>query len=117
MLSIEIIIGTHSFPATLFDNETAKALAARLPMTLDMNELNGNEKYFYLDASLPSDPHRPAGIHAGDLMLFGSDCLVLFYESFSTAYTYTPIGRIDDVEGLKQALGSGNVQVSFQTHS
>lgn len=114
MLKIEIVIGSKAFSATLYDNETARALAEQLPMTLDMSELNGNEKYYYLEGSLPTDSGRPSGIKAGDIMLFGSNCLVLFYEGFSTSYSYTPLGHIDDPEGLAAALGSDSIQVTFR---
>ena len=53
-------------------------------------------------------------IHTGDLMLYDSDCLVLFYESFSSGYSYTRLGSVDDSSGLAAALGRGNVEVSFQ---
>lgn len=111
--TMTITINGQTFCATLYDNETAAALKEKLPMTLDMSELNGNEKYNYLPFSLPTDSGNPGQIHAGDLMLYGSDCLVLFYESFSTSYRYTPIGRIDDPSGLAEAAGSGGVQVTF----
>ena len=113
-ISIAISVGEKTFTATLYDNPAAKALTEFLPMTLDMSELNGNEKYFYLEHTLPTDASKPSGIHAGDLMLYGNNCLVLFYESFSTSYSYTPLGRIDDPEGLAAALGSGSVRVAFQ---
>lgn len=112
--NIEIVIGDTIYSAKLYDNEAAQALAAQLPLTLDMNELNGNEKYYYLTDSLPANSGIPAGINTGDLMLYGSDCLVLFYKSFSTSYSYTPLGRVDDPEGLAQTLGSGGVQITFQ---
>lgn len=114
MLTITISAGDQTFTATMYDSPSAKALLELLPMTLHMSELNGNEKYFYLEGTLPTDAGKPSGIHAGDLMLYGSNCLVLFYESFSTSYSYTPLGRIDDPEGLASALGSGSVQVTFQ---
>ena len=110
---ISIEINGQTFSATLADNDTARAFAARLPMTLDMRELNGNEKYFYLDEPLPAAAQRVGQIRAGDLMLFGSDCVVLFYENFATSYTYTPIGRIDDPAGLADALGRGSAEVAF----
>ena len=47
-----------------------------------MSELNGNEKYFYLESALPTVSEQVEEIHAGDLMLYGDDCLVLFYQSF-----------------------------------
>lgn len=110
---ISIEVNGQTFSATLADNDTARAFAARLPMTLDMRELNGNEKYFYLNEPLPAAAQRVGQIRAGDLMLFGSDCVVLFYENFATSYTYTPIGRIDDPAGLAEALGRGSAEVVF----
>lgn len=52
-------------------------------------------------------------IHTGDILLFGSNCIVLFYEDFSTSYSYTPIAHIEDINGLKSALGGGNVTIIF----
>lgn len=113
-LKIEIKIGERAFSAALYDNETTKAFRELLPLSLDMNELNGNEKFYNLSEALPTNAGRPAKICTGDIMLFGSDCLVLFYEDFTTSYSYTPIGRIGDPDGLAAALGGGNVRVDFQ---
>ena len=114
MLKIEIIAGNKTFAAALYDNAAARTFIDMLPLTLNMSELNGNEKYYYLDTGLPTNASRPSGIKKGDIMLYGNSCLVLFYESFSTSYSYTPIGHIDDPTGLAAALGSGNVQVTFR---
>lgn len=111
---LKIMVGAKTFSATLGDNATASALKKMLPMTLEMIELNGNEKYVRLPSNLPANASNPGTIHTGDLMLYGSNTLVLFYESFLTAYTYTKIGRIDDASGLAAALGAGNVMVSFE---
>ena len=108
-----ITINGQSFLVTLYDNETVAALKEKIPLTLDMSELNGNEKYNYLSFSLPTNASNPGQIHAGDLMLYGSDCLVLFYESFATSYRYTPIGRVNDPSGLAGAVGRGSVQITF----
>ena len=114
--SMKIIIGNEQFSATLYDTETAKAFKKLLPLTLDMSELNGNEKYNYLSTSLPTKTERVGNINAGDIMLYGDSCIVLFYKSFSTPYSYTKIGKIDDVTGLQQSVGSGNITVTFQTN-
>ncbi|MDE6709633.1 MAG: hypothetical protein K2J76_03995 [Oscillospiraceae bacterium] len=115
MLSIEIIVQDKTFSAKLYDNETAKKFAEMLPLTLDMSELNGNEKYFYLSGVLPTNSKCPDKINSGDIMLYGSSCLVLFYDSFSTSYSYTPIGHIDDTDGLAKTLGKGGVTVTFKS--
>ena len=111
--TITVTAGDTSFTAVLYDNETAQAFYDMLPLTLDMSELNGNEKYFYIDEPLKVDAHSPGTINSGDIKLYGSDCIVLFYETFSSGYSYTDIGKIDDPEGLAQALGGGSVSVTF----
>lgn len=82
-------------------------------MELEMNELNGNEKYFYLDSSLPVNPYSPNTIGKGDIMLFGSSCLVIFYKNFNTSYSYTRIGKINNASNLDTILGNGDVTVTF----
>ena len=111
---MQIITGDKQFSVTLESNDTATAFTEALPLTLDMSELNGNEKYYYLDTALPSAPEKVGHISEGDIMLYGDRCLVVFYESFDTSYTYTKIGHIDDTSGLKDTLGAGSVSVSFE---
>ena len=111
---MKIKIGTSTFTATLYDNATATAFKTLLPLTVSMVELNGNEKYVDLPRSLPTKPANPETIQNGDLMLYGSSTLVLFYKTFFTSYSYTKLGRIDDVNELVAALGAGNVNISFE---
>ncbi len=112
-IAMQMTIGEHTFTARLYDTEAAQVFAERLPITLEMDELNGNEKFNYLAEKLPTESEQPSEIHMGELMLYGSDCLVLFYEDFSTTYSYTRIGYMEDTSGLIEALGSGSVQVKF----
>lgn len=112
--NLKISIGSSSFNATLDDNATVTAFKALLPMTVSMSEMNGNEKYYYLPESLPTASSHPGTIRTGDLMLYGSSCVVLFYETFSTSYSYTRLGRVDNPSGLASALGLGNVTVTFE---
>lgn len=113
MTNLQITVNGSSFTATLYDTAAARALLEKLPMTVTMHELNGNEKYYYMNESLPTSSQRVGQIRTGDLMLYGSDCLVLFYESFQTPYSYTPLGRVENAEGLAAALGTGDVEVTF----
>ena len=111
---LQIQVDDATFSATLLDTLATEALLDLLPLTLNMQELNGNEKYATLPQALPTDAAQPGQIQTGDLMLYGSDCLVLFYEDFPTSYSYTPLGKIDDPQGLAQALGAGNVEVHLE---
>ena len=111
---ILITIGDKIFAATLADNATATAFKKLLPLSITMTELNGNEKFARLPGTMPARASTPSSIQTGDMMLYGSNTLVLFYKSFSTTYSYTEIGQIDDPAGLEDALGSGNVAVTFE---
>lgn len=111
---MRVIVGDKVFKASLVDNATTEYLVDLLPLTMTMSELNGNEKYYYLSDVLPKDATNPGTIHAGDIMLYGNSCVVLFYKTFNTSYSYTRIGAIDDPTGLAEALGSGSVEVRFE---
>ena len=111
---MRIKIGSSTFTATLYDNAAATAFRGMLPMTIKMSELNGNEKYFDLSGNLPTDASNPGKIQSGDLMIYGSNTLVLFYKAFSTSYSYTRLGRINDTTGLAAVVGSGSVTVTYE---
>ena len=106
-------VGERRFAITLTDNAAARALAELLPLTLDMPDLNGNEKHVSLPKALPTNASRPGTIRNGDLMLYGSNTLVVFYLTFDSSYSYTRLGRVDDPTGLAQALGPRGVRVVF----
>lgn len=112
---LKITIGTIFFGVTLENNTAATAFKALLPITMNMYELNGNEKFYNLSASLPAAASHADIIRTGDLMLYGSNCVVLFYETFSSSYSYTRLGHTDNPSGLADALGSGSVTVKFET--
>lgn len=111
---IKITVGSKTFTATLENNASAKELVERMPFTVNMQELNGNEKYYQFPDSFPSEPHSFDTIKTGDLMLYQSDYLVVFYEDHTTTYDYTRLGVIDNADGLAEALGSGSAQVTFE---
>ena len=113
-LKLNVVIGTSTFTATLEDNPATVKLRSMLPLTLDMADLHANEKHADLPKPLPTDLFKPGTIHAGDLLLWGDDTFVLFYETFSSSYSYTRIGKLDDATGLAKAVGRGNVKVTFE---
>jgi len=111
---MKLIVGDQTFTVRLENNETAQALKAQLPLDLEMTELNGNEKYYYY-STLPTSATRPGTIRAGDIMLYQSNTLVIFYDTFESDYSYTRIGSVTDPDGLAEALGTGDVRVEWRT--
>lgn len=112
--TMKITIGNSTFTATLANNATGTAFKAMLPITLTMNDYNSNEKVCSLPNNLTTSPTNVGTIHAGDIMLYGASSIVVFYDTFSTSYSYTRIGKIDNITGLKTALGTGDVILKFE---
>lgn len=110
---INIQVGNRTFTARLLENPSSQALVALLPMTVSMTELNRNEKYYTLPNDLPTNAEPGGNISSGDLMLYGSNTLVLFYESFNTSYSYTRLGYLENATELASTLGSGNVEITL----
>ncbi len=112
-MKINVQVGNSTFTATLEDNAAAEALVGMMekaPVVLRMNDYAGFEKVGSLGRSLPTS-NRQTTTHAGDIVLYQGDQIVIFYGSNS--WSYTRLGKIDDLTGWKQALGSGNVTVTF----
>lgn len=108
--SVKILINNKEYTIDLEDNKTVKEFINMLPQEFNMSELNGNEKYTYLDKSLPTNSVNPKHINVGDVMLFTDNCLVIFYKSFDTSYSYTKIGHIDNLPNL----GDDSIIVKIQ---
>lgn len=114
MININIRIGSSDFSAKLYDNKTVRELIKKFPVTYNMSELNGNEKYYYMSESIPTDSKVPDNINKGEIMLYGSDCLVIFYDTFPNSYSYTKLGYIEDTSELENAVGKGNIDIKFE---
>lgn len=115
MNKIKITIGSQEFIATLADNATAQSFKEKLPLTISMTELHGNEYYVYLDSSFKTTSYAPDIIKKGDIKVYGSDCLVFFYETFSNpGYNYSDIGTFENPDGLKDALKAGAKKITIQ---
>ena len=110
---ILLTAGGKSFTAELNDGPAAAALLKKMPFTLEMKDLNENEKFAYLDGALPAKASAPGAIRAGDIMLFGADCLVVFYKTFPTAYSYTPLGKIEGAEAVSALSGKNGIKITF----
>lgn len=63
-----------------------------------------------LGRSLPTDNWQIT-TQAGDIVLYSGNRIVMFYGSNS--WDYAKIGRIDDLSGWEDALGTGSVTAVF----
>ena len=96
------------------DTEVANQIKSKLPFTVKMTNLNGNEVYYQFSGESFTTNHKSVGtINMGDIYLYQSNYLVLFYKTFTTSYSYTEIGKLKDATGLDTIIGSSDIEVEW----
>ena len=113
MQEIILKVKNKEYEAVLYDNSTARELIKNFPITITMSDLHANEKYYNFSKRFPTSNENVENVKKGDIMLFGDNCLVIFYKSFSTRYRYTKLGYIKNLEDLENSLGKGDIEVTF----
>lgn len=111
--SMQLTVGTKTFSATLADNDAARAfveLMRNAPVVIHLSDYSGFEKVGSLGSSLPTSNGNITASE-GDILLYNGNQIVVFYGSNS--WSYTRLGKIDDLSGWKEALGSGEVTITF----
>lgn len=110
---MRVQVGDYHFTATLEDNTAVEELREMMkegPVTIQMDDYSGFEKVGSLGRSLTASDSQTT-TNPGDIVLYNGNKLVVFYGSNS--WSYTRIGRIDDLTEWEKALGSGSVTVVF----
>lgn len=112
-MKMNVQIGAYTFTATLEDNDAVRELAEMMrgePVTIVMDDYAGFEKVGPLGRRLTTSNSQTTTA-AGDIVLYNGSNIVMFYGSNS--WSYTRIGKIDDLTGWEAALGSGSITAIF----
>lgn len=113
MEKMNLQIGNSSFTATLENNAAVDTLVDMMreaPVVIEMSDYSSFEKVGSLGTSLPTS-NKQTTTQSGDIVLYNGNQIVIFYGTNS--WNYTKLGRVDDLSGWKDALGSGDVTVTF----
>ena len=108
-----IIAGETTFTAHFADSSSADAFRELLSqgnLTINMSDYGGFEKVGSLGQSLPTENSQTT-TKAGDIVLYQGNQIVMFY-GFNS-WSYTRLGKIDDLTGWQKTLGSGDITVTF----
>lgn len=111
--SMQVTVGNKTFSATLAKNDAASAfveLIQNAPVVINMSDYSGFEKVGSLGTSLPTN-NSSITANKGDIILYNGNQIVVFYGSNS--WSYTRLGKIDDLSGWKEALGDGDITITF----
>ena len=112
-MKMNVQVGTYTFTATLEDNDAGRELTEMMqagPVTINMSDYSGFEKVGPLGKSLTTSNSQTVTT-AGDIVLYNGNNIVMFYGSNS--WSYTRIGKIDDLTDWTAALGSGDITAIF----
>lgn len=112
-MRMKVQVGDGIFTAALEDNDAVRALLEMMesePVVIRMRDYSGFEKVGALGKDLPANDSQTT-TEAGDIVLYQGNQIVMFYGSNS--WSYTRLGRIDDLTGWEEALGKGDVTVTF----
>ncbi|MDE6259827.1 MAG: DUF362 domain-containing protein [Oscillospiraceae bacterium] len=114
MDKITLSFNGRAYTATLADNPSAKAFAALLkdgPLTVSTRDYGNFEKVGSLGTELPRTDEQITTA-PGDIILYQGNQITVYYAQ--NTWNFTRLGRIDDPSGLREALGSGDVEITFQ---
>lgn len=111
--TMNLKVNNSTMKVKLSDNAATKALVERLKegtITYNAYDYGGFEKVGALGFSLPSNDTYIT-TEPGDIMLYTSNQLCIFFDSNS--WEYTPIGKIEGMtkQQLKDAFGTGEVSI------
>ena len=112
-MKMNVKIGSYTFTATLEENDAVRELVEMMkknPVVISMDDYSGFEKVGSLGRRLTTS-NKQTTTKAGDIVLYNGNNIVMFYGSNS--WSYTRIGKIDDLTNWKKALGSGSITVEF----
>ena len=112
-VKMNVQIGDTVFTATLEDNAAVREFIEMMreaPVSIDMSDYSGFEKVGPLGRNLTTE-NQQTTTSAGDIVLYSGNQIVMFYGSNS--WNYTRIGKIDDLSGWEDALGSGSITAVF----
>ena len=112
-MKMNVQVGTYTFTAALEDNDAVRELKEMMqagPVIINMSDYSGFEKVGPLGRSLTTSNSQTTTA-AGDIVLYNGNNIVMFYGSNS--WSYTRIGKIDDLTDWAAALGSGDITVTF----
>ena len=112
-MKMNVQVGDYTFTATLENNTAVDELVEMMkegPITISMGDYSGFEKVGSLGRSLTASNSQTT-TDAGDIVLYNGNNIVMFYGSNS--WSYTRIGKIDDLTDWKKALGSGSITAVF----
>lgn len=107
---MNITVNGHTLTATLENNVTAQAFAAKLPITLPMMDLYGREMCYRFPEALPTDDAKTSGYEVGEIVYYPPmHSFVIMYKQNGEHFQMQSIGRVQGDVSIFDGIGDVNV--------
>ena len=114
LIRVKVIAGGKEATATFIDNATSRALIAKFPLTVPMQDLYARELVYRFPNSLPANETTTSNYDVGDIVYWTPrhSFVIMYAQNGERISNLQKIGRIDsDVEIFQQV---GSTEVTFQ---
>lgn len=106
---MKLFINEREVPVSWEDNDSVKEFSKLLPLEINMSMYGGFEQVGHIGQKISSNDVQLTTSY-GDIVLYSSDQIVIFYGSNSWAYT--KLGHIDlSKEEMSDLLGNSDVNI------
>lgn len=114
-MKVHLILNGKVIPATLADNDTARAFIAMLPLTITMHDLFGREKFGPLPKAIPDRGTSTRRYEVGDMICWspGPDLTIFHnHDGQEIRGASQLLGRIDS--GIEALRAPGPIEVRIE---
>lgn len=110
---MRITVGDTVLYAKLADNETADAIAEKLPLTLNMMDLYGREMCYRFEEELPATDVQTRNFELGEIIYWPPrHSFVIMYHQDGEVFSMQHVGQIES--GVEIFDTTGDVTVTFE---
>lgn len=111
-MELTLTVDGKEVPVSWEDNESVGALKEAAPLEIKMSMYGGNEQVGPIGKELPSDD-KNITTEAGDIVLYQSNQIVIFYGS--NTWDYTPLGHVElSKDEMTELLDNGDVTIAIK---
>ena len=111
---ILITIGNDSYMADFYESDVSKSLMEQFPLTIKMDEHQGQEYFSPLENRPYGESENTDAIVPGDITLCNSSSISIFYNQPAGSVSYVKLGHINNPEGLDSSLSRCEGRVTFE---
>ncbi len=115
LFNLYSIVNGQELKAILYNTETNRRLVSEIQrnpwLQLSCYDVDGTYKYYDLPRNYPTNTETIQSVKAGEILMDGSDRILLYYQDAELNGEYTKIGYFEDAARAAEAIGIEDIQL------